>query len=79
VEIARRSPRTPGLVSLLQDAGTLEGNAVKGDWFVSPGSGSGELRGVRGEGGFTTDLGQPAAVTPDYWFEYSRASRVERR
>jgi hypothetical protein len=54
---------------LLQDAGTLEGNVVKGDWFVIPGSGTGELAGLRGEGGFEAELGQHADVTLDYWFE----------
>jgi hypothetical protein len=54
---------------LLQDAGTLEGNTVKGDWFVIPGSGTGELEGLRGEGGFQAELGQHADITLDYWFE----------
>ena len=54
---------------LLQDAGTLEGSTVKGDWFVIPGSGTGELAGLRGEGGFQAELGQHAAITLDYWFE----------
>jgi hypothetical protein len=54
---------------LLQDAGTLEGNTVNGDWFVIPGSGTGELSGLRGEGGFTAELGQHASITLDYWFE----------
>jgi hypothetical protein len=54
---------------LLQDAGTLEGNTVRGDWFVVPGSGTGELTGLRGEGAFQAELGQPAAITLDYWFE----------
>ena len=54
---------------LLQDAGTLEGNVVRGDWFVIPGSGTGELAGLRGEGGFEAELGQGAAITLDYWFE----------
>jgi hypothetical protein len=54
---------------LLQDAGTLEGNTVKGGWFVIPGSGTGELSGLRGEGGFTAELGQHASITLDYWFE----------
>jgi hypothetical protein len=54
---------------LLQDAGTLEGNLVKGDWFVIPGSGTGELAGLRGEGGFEAELGQHASITLDYWFE----------
>jgi hypothetical protein len=54
---------------LLQDAGTLEGTTVKGDWFVIPGSGTGELARLRGEGGFTAELGQHAAITLEYWFE----------
>jgi hypothetical protein len=54
---------------LLQDAGTLEGNTVSGDWFVIPGSGTGELAGLRGEGGFQAELGQHASITLDYWFE----------
>jgi hypothetical protein len=54
---------------LLQDAGTLEGKRVNGDWFVVPGSGTGNLSGLRGEGGFTAELGQQASITLDYWFE----------
>jgi hypothetical protein len=54
---------------VLQDQGTLEGTTVSGTWFVVPGSGTGELRGLRGEGGFKAELGQRADVTLDYWFE----------
>ena len=54
---------------LLQDEGTLEGSIVKGDWFVIPGSGTGDLSGLRGEGGFEAELGQHASITLDYWFE----------
>jgi hypothetical protein len=54
---------------LLQDTGALEGTTVKGDWFVLPGSGTGELAGLRGQGGFTAELGQHAAITLEYWFE----------
>ena len=54
---------------LLQDAGTVAGNVVSGDWFVIPGSGTGALAGLRGEGGFRADLGQSAQVHLDYWFE----------
>jgi hypothetical protein len=54
---------------VLQDAGTLEGGTVSGTWFVVPGSGSGQLKGLRGEGGFTADVGQAATITLDYWFE----------
>jgi hypothetical protein len=54
---------------LLQDVGTLEGSTVSGTWFVIPGSGTGKLRGLRGEGGFSAELGQHATITLDYWFE----------
>jgi Protein of unknown function (DUF3224) len=47
----------------------LRGTTVSGDWFVVPGSGTGELAGLRGEGGFTAELGQGADITLDYWFE----------
>jgi hypothetical protein len=54
---------------LLQDEGTLQGSKVQGTWFVIPGSGTGDLRGLRGEGGFEAELGQHASWTLDYWFE----------
>jgi hypothetical protein len=54
---------------LLQDAGTVEGNVVSGEWFVIPGSGTGGLAGLRGEGGFRANLGEGAQVHLDYWFE----------
>ncbi|MGH3305602.1 MAG: DUF3224 domain-containing protein [Streptosporangiaceae bacterium] len=54
---------------LLQDAGTVDGNIVKGDRFVIQGSGTGELAGIRGEGGFRANLGEGAQVHLDYWFE----------
>ena len=54
---------------LLQDAGTVDGNVVSGDWFVIPNSGTGGLSGLRGEGGFRARLGENAEVYLDYWFE----------
>jgi Protein of unknown function (DUF3224) len=54
---------------VLQDQGTLKGTTVSGTWFVVPGSGTGELEGLRGEGGFEAELGQRADITLDYWFE----------
>jgi len=54
---------------VLQDQGTLKGSTVSGAWFVVPDSGTGELAGLRGEGGFTAELGQSAEITLDYWFE----------
>lgn len=54
---------------LLQDAGTVQGSIVSGDWFVIPASGTGQLAGLRGEGGFRANLGESAQVHLDYWFE----------
>jgi hypothetical protein len=54
---------------VLQDQGTLKGDTVCGEWFVVPASGTGELRGLRGEGCFKAKLGHRADVTLDYWFE----------
>ena len=54
---------------VFQDEGTLKGTTVSGTWFVVPGSGTGELRGLRGEGGFEAELGQGADITLEYWFE----------
>jgi Protein of unknown function (DUF3224) len=54
---------------VLQDAGTVEGNTVTGQWFVVPGSGTDDLAGLRGEGGFTARLGEGADLTLEYWFE----------
>jgi hypothetical protein len=54
---------------LLQDQGTVADGLVSGEWFVVPGSGTGELAGLRGTGGFSAKLGEGATVTLDYWFE----------
>ena len=54
---------------VLQDQGMLKGTTASGTWHVVPGSGTGELSGLRGEGGFEAELGQRADITLDYWFE----------
>jgi hypothetical protein len=55
---------------LLQAQGTLRGATVSSTWFVVPGSGTGQLSGLRGEGGFTGQRAQRGSdVTLDYWFE----------
>jgi hypothetical protein len=54
---------------LPQDQGTVADGGVAGDRFVVPGSGTGELTGLRGEAASGADLGEGAAVTLDYWFE----------
>ena len=71
VGIERVSGRIAGRQGtfLLQDAGTVEANVVSGVWFVVAGSGTGELAGLRGTGGFRANLGEGAEVHLDYWFE----------
>lgn len=54
---------------LLQDAGTVTGSVVEGVWFVVPGSGTGQLAGLRGDGGFRANLGENAQVHLNYWFD----------
>jgi hypothetical protein len=54
---------------LLQISGTDLGKERKAEWFVIPGSGTGDLKGLRGEGGFEAQRGQKGAVFLDYYFE----------
>ena len=55
---------------VLQDRGTLDADgAVTGEWFVVPGSGTDELSGLRGQGGFSAAVGQHAAAWLDYTLE----------
>ena len=55
---------------VLQDTGDLTSDGqVTGSWFVVPGSGTGDLGGLRGEGGFDAKLGEHAAATLAYWFD----------
>lgn len=43
---------------LLQVSGRVLGRQMRAEWFVLDGSGTGELAGLRGDGGFTAALGQ---------------------
>ena len=54
---------------VLQGSETVENGKIKATWFVVPGSGTGELSGLRGEGGFEGDFGKGSDGTLDYWFE----------
>jgi hypothetical protein len=54
---------------VLRTAGTFDGVEARGDWSVVQGSGTGQLRGLRGRGGFSAPLGSQATVTLDYDFE----------
>lgn len=54
---------------VLQGQETVEHGKIKATWFVVPGSGTGDLSGLRGEGGFEGDFGKGSDGTLDYWFE----------
>lgn len=79
-----RDDKSASLVSLQRFCGTLGGRPgsfvlqgsevvadgqIKGSWFVVPGSGTGELHGLRGEGSFAGEFGKGSKGTLDYWFE----------
>ncbi len=55
---------------VLQQSGIYAQGVVKATWFVVPGSGTGELQGLQGEGGFLWDgqHGKAAVFTLDYDF-----------
>jgi hypothetical protein len=54
---------------VLQGQETVENGKVTAKWFVVPGSGTGDLSGLRGEGGFEGHFGKGSDATLDYWFE----------
>jgi catechol 2,3-dioxygenase-like lactoylglutathione lyase family enzyme len=54
---------------VLQGSETVDKGKIKATWFVVPGSGTGELSGLRGEGGFEGDFGKGSEGTLNYWFE----------
>ena len=81
---ANRADRSASLVSIqrfrgklherqgtfvLQGSEIVEEGKIKATWFVVPGSGTGELSGLRGEGGFTGAFGKASRGWLDYWFE----------
>jgi hypothetical protein len=53
---------------LLQVAGTVVGQEMHAEWFVVPGSGTGELRGLRGDGGFKAEPGKQGEIWLDCVF-----------
>jgi len=80
----QRGPRSASLVSMqrfrgklggrqgtfvLQGSETVEDGKIKATWFVVPGSGTGDLSGLRGSGGFEGEFGKGSNGTLDYWFE----------
>jgi hypothetical protein len=54
---------------VLQGTETVENGKIKARWFVVPGSGTDDLSGLRGEGGFEGAFGKGSVGTLDYWFE----------
>jgi hypothetical protein len=54
---------------VLQGSETVENGKIKATWFVIPGSGTGDLTGLRGQGGFEGSFGKGSDGTLDYWFE----------
>lgn len=54
---------------VLQGSEIVSNGKIKATWFVVPGSGTGELSGLHGEGGFAGDFGKGSDATLNYWFE----------
>jgi len=54
---------------VLQGTETVEDGRIRATWFVVPGSATGDLSGLRGEGGFEGQFGKGSDGTLDYWFE----------
>jgi hypothetical protein len=54
---------------VLQGSEIVENGKIKATWFVVPRSGTGDLSGLRGEGGFRGDFGKGSDGWLDYWLE----------
>ncbi len=51
---------------VVEHSGTFEGGTARATVSVVPGSGTGDLRGLRGQGDFVWPHGQPGTFTLDY-------------
>ena len=51
---------------VLEHSGSFEGGTAKVTWTVVPGSGTGDLHGLRGEGGFASAHAQQYPMTFDF-------------
>ena len=71
VSLQRFRGRLGGRVGtfVLQGSEIVEKGKIKATWSVVPGSGTGELAGLRGEGGFEGEFGKGSTGTLDYRFE----------
>src|SRR5262245_1450447 len=67
--IGRIAERSGSFV--LQGRGTYDNaeGIARGTWFVVPGSATGQLTGLRGEGAFVAGHQPPGEITFDYYFE----------
>jgi hypothetical protein len=54
---------------VLQGSERVDHGAIAATWSVVAGSGTDELAGLRGEGGFHGRFGQASDGTLEYWFE----------
>lgn len=55
---------------VLRIEGTWKEGTARATWSVAPGSATAELKGLRGEGGFTAAHGEAGiSYTLDYYFE----------
>ena len=54
---------------VLQGSELVDKGRIKATWSVVPGSGTGDLSGLRGEGGFEGQFGKGSDGWLDYWFE----------
>ena len=54
---------------MLQGSEIVQNGKIKATWFVVPGSGTGDLSGLRGEVGFVGHFGKVYDGTLEYWFE----------
>lgn len=54
---------------VLRGHGTVQKGQIDAVWSVVPDSGTDELAGLRGKGGFAGRFGKGSRATLDYWFE----------
>lgn len=54
---------------VLEGSEVVERGRIRATWSVVPGSGTGALKGLRGDGGFEGEFGKGSEGTLDYWFE----------
>jgi hypothetical protein len=54
---------------VLQGEAVIEKGRIKSRWSVVPGSGTNELSGLRGDGGFEGEFGKGSRATLDYSFD----------